>query len=434
MDVEKALLSKSVQEKTLLPVLDAKITYDFFIDEEHREIFMWMLRHREDYGVDPGIEALGHEYPNFKLAKVEEPWEYYIHEMRDQRRSELLQTAIQDTREPLEEGDTQAAANLLGAALEKLHTDTNVASDEDWSDTGKKRLLHYNNLAANRGQLLGVTTGFPSLDLATSGLQKEQLITFVGQPKSGKSAFLMLMAIAANESAHKTMSITFEMSNQEQAARHDAFRAHISYNRVVNGNLTREEQERLKQMVRRTSSMRSMVSIHDPSSATTVSAISAKVAQHQPDILFVDGVYLMEAEIPDVTAGSALALISITRGLKKLAQRHQIPVVCSTQVLERRFNKTSGTTLGSIGYTSSFGQDSDLVLAAEPEDKEVPHERKVRIVAGRNTSYKEIRVRWDWERGEFPEIGQGEGDTEGFEGDGEDENLNVKKRAKTSRK
>ena len=127
-------------------------------------------------------------------------------------------------------------------------------------------------------------------------------------------------------------------------------------------------------------------------------ALMAKAEQLNPDILFVDGVYLM---IDQVTGESNTpqALTNITRGLKRVAQKLNIPIVISTQTLLWKM-KGGKVSADSIGYSSSFFQDSDVILGLEPveEDDEI---RLLKVVQARNCPPSETSITWRWDTGCF---------------------------------
>ena len=93
------------------------------------------------------------------------------------------------------------------------------------------------------------------------------------------------------------------------------------------------------------------------------------------------------------------ALTSITRGLKRMAQRMNIPVVITTQTLLWKM-KGGKVSADSIGYSSSFFQDSDVILGLEevPDDDE---SRNLRVVASRNCGPEEANLIWRWDTGCF---------------------------------
>lgn len=139
----------------------------------------------------------------------------------------------------------------------------------------------------------------------------------------------------------------------------------------------------------------------DISATTTVSGLSAKIEEHEPDIVFVDGVYLMENEI-GAQPGSPQAYTAISRGLKRLAQRIDKPLVATTQALVGKMDKQGSVTINSLGWTSAWAQDADLILGVE-RISDSPLLR-LRVVAGRNVPPAEINVGCNWEESLFQEV------------------------------
>jgi hypothetical protein len=69
-------------------------------------------------------------------------------------------------------------------------------------------------------------------------------------------------------------------------------------------------------------------------------------------------------------------------------------------------SRKHGVTTQSIGYSSSFGQDSDVLVGVENTDDDVIS--KVKILDGRNVRKLEFYVKWDWDHGVFEELEPGE--------------------------
>jgi replicative DNA helicase len=106
--------------------------------------------------------------------------------------------------------------------------------------------------------------------------------------------------------------------------------------------------------------------------------------------------------------GSPQALTNITRSLKRLAQRFDIPVVSTTQVLSWKLNnkKTRAVTADAIGYTSSFAQDADLILGVE-RNPDIDDQAIIRVVSARSAPTGEVHIKWDWATMEFEEVFDG---------------------------
>ena len=399
-------------------MLEGRVRPTFFTDDHHQAVYLWMLRFHESYGTSPTRDALKQEFPSYQLVATPEPYEYYVDQLRHQRDYANAIEMMEGSREHIKNNDPRSVFKHLSASLERVYAEVEVLTDEDFTQTTEERLSYYDSLKDQPG-LRGIPTGFPTMDRVTSGLQKEQLITIIGVQKAGKSAILMLMMIAAHKAAYRPLFVTFEMTNAEQAARHDAMRAGISYDRLTQGKLKPSERTRLLRMMKEMEAMPPMLVVHDPSSTTTVSALASKINQYKPDVLFVDGTYLMDPELPGLEANTPQGLTSITRSMKRLAQRAKLPIVQTTQALTWKYKPRRGLTLDSIGYTSSFGQDSDVIFGVEevPEDK---NQVVLRIVAARNTGKEKIRISWNWDEGSMYEVDAGQ---YGGDDDGEDDDL-----------
>ena len=148
----------------------------------------------------------------------------------------------------------------------------------------------------------------------------------------------------------------------------------------------------------------------------TVSGIQAKIQELEPDVVIVDGAYMMQSEDDRFEPGSAQAITSISRGLKRLAQSTKIPIVVTTQASQTR--SKGGLHMGSAMYSQSWAQDADILLGVEriqpttpggsDEENEVvtagPVQVKFRVIECRSGPRKNVILEWDWSEGSVEEI------------------------------
>jgi replicative DNA helicase len=246
-----------------------------------------------------------------------------------------------------------------------------------------------------------------------SGLQAQQLITLVGLPKSGKSTMVLRMAINAWMSGKVPLFVGFEMSNHEQEARFDAMVAGVDHQKLLTGRLTDEELDALEDVLRKRKSMEPFYLSSDITSSQTVSGLAGKVEQYKPDLLIVDGVYMMFDEVTG-EQNTPQALTNITRSMKRLAQSQQIPIMQTTQALNWKVSKKKGLQSDAIGYSSSFLQDSDVVFGVESIE-DVNDLKKVSVLDARSAPRMAVNIRWDWSTGTFTEEGEAEFGDDGGE-------------------
>jgi replicative DNA helicase len=402
-DNEVRLLSRAIRTRDISVLLEAGVQDDWFFVEENKAVWRFIRQHWTKYQEVPtGVTVLDN-FPTYRLLAVEDNVDYLLDQLIEYRKRQSTISVVQDASEAIASGDHNAAIAVLGQGVAKL-LDEGVkdSNDLDLTHEATKRFDEYLNVKTRPNGLLGIATGFKTIDQATAGLQPGQLITIIAPPKTGKSVLALQVAVNVHNDGYVPLFQSFEMNNIEQQHRHDAMRAHIAHSRLIRGGLTKEEEARYKKTLEDMESMHKFY-LTDAVSAMTVTGLSAKIDKLRPDIAFVDGVYLMLDEITG-EQNSPQALTNITRGLKQLAMAKKIPIVISTQVLLWKMKKRQ-VSADAIGYSSSFYQDSDVILGLQKQDEEDDTSRELRIVASRNCGPASSDLLWDWEEGKFEEYG-----------------------------
>jgi replicative DNA helicase len=223
------------------------------------------------------------------------------------------------------------------------------------------------------------------------------------------------MARAAHLNGLSPLFIGFEMSNREQGERMDASRAGVSLSRLRNGNLTKDEWEKLERSIIDLSQMHSFHFSADRGRTMTISGVAAKIEQYRPPVVFLDGVYMMEDEEGEPRM-TPRALSNLTQGFKRLAQTFKIPIVISTQGLEWKADKGKGMSRKTVGYSSSFLTDSDALIGVEISQDD-PDIQILKILASRTAQPQDFYVRRNWDQGGFEELDYNPFETDGPGGD-----------------
>jgi replicative DNA helicase len=150
---------------------------------------------------------------------------------------------ILDAQQAISQGDHQTALQTMSAAVQTiLNDDTRDSNDVNLSKDPMERYDEYLSIKTRPNGLLGISTGFRTIDSITAGLLKQQLWTIVAPPKTGKSVLAMQMALTAQDENLRVMFQSFEMTAREMKTRYDAMRAHISHARYIRGALNPDEE------------------------------------------------------------------------------------------------------------------------------------------------------------------------------------------------
>jgi replicative DNA helicase len=396
---EERLLSKAIRNRDIKPLIEYGVQEDWFFNDLNRQVWKFISKHSEKYGEVPTAVTVKENFPTYTLHAVEDNIEYLLDQLVEYRKRQKTIDTLLEAQQSVQQGDHNAAIQTMSSAVQSLLNDnTRESNDENLSENPLQRYDEYLSIKTRPNGLLGISTGFKTIDDITAGLLSQQLWTIVAPPKTGKSVLAMQMAIRAQDENLKVMFQSFEMTAREMKTRYDAMRAHISHGRLIRGALRTEEEKRYMDHL---SELRQEFWMPDNIAARTITGLSAKIEKFKPDIVFVDGMYLMMDEETGETE-SERSLRSLTRNMKRVAQRYDVPVVVSTQALRSKM-RGGKVTADSIGYTSSFLQDSDIVLALQRQDEEDDSSRSLTVAASRISGMGSTDLMWDWEEGRFEE-------------------------------
>ncbi len=402
MSTEAKLLSAAIEVRDLSPLFERNVQDSWFTDEEDKQVWTYLRTHFSKYGECPSPEVVLQNFPNYSLLPLTDSIDFLLDDLVDKRRKLSITGTVREAAELIQAKDHEAALLALQSGVLSLDqeglsktSDVNLVQNTDirWEDYQFRK---------NNPGLIGIATGFPTIDVVTNGLQNGQLIVIVATPKTGKSTLALQIAGNVHEQGLSPMFQSFEMTNREQQNRYDAMRSKVSHNRLIAGTLTEEEEVRYKSTLETMKNETTNFWLVDSAHGLTVSSIHSKVQTLQPDVVFIDGVYLMMDEQTG-ESNTPQSLTNITRSLKRLAQKVNKPVIITTQALNWKTKKGKVST-DSIGYSSSFLQDADVVFGLEREDELVDDTRILKVMAARNSGNVEAPMIWDWNSGLFREM------------------------------
>lgn len=407
MDAEHQTLCAVLAAGSTRALTDAGITPEHFPTPVHRRLYEAILSHQARYGAVPAPETLADRFPDYTWDKPPEPIAVYLDRLCANRERAILERGLVEAVEAVDTGALENAKNTLGTMLRTLAVTRRTRGQVNLPPTADKRTTQYRAYGQNIEGLRGIPTGFPSIDRATLGLQPGQLIVLGGLPKGGKSTVLASIARHAHAHAYAhgaelvPLVYTIEMGEYEFAERIDAQIAGIDLHKLRAGQLNQAEWLRLERALAAFAAMSDFHIVKGIAQQATITDIAAHVERHRPDLLCVDGVYLMRDELTG-DVGTPQALTSLTQSFKALADTWQIPVVITSQLLRSKVDRKRGADGGSFGWSSSFEMDADVAIVLD--ETEVDQYKRLKIVASRNSANLAVYLRWDWSTATFEEI------------------------------
>lgn len=87
-----------------------------------------------------------------------------------------------------------------------------------------------------------------------------------------------------------------------------------------------------------------------------VQGIRRKIKDHEPDLLCVDGIYLMRDDRQNVRSLKWINQSQISQDLREVAQDENLPLVVTSQA-KRESEERKGRSIANVSYSDSVGQD-----------------------------------------------------------------------------
>lgn len=244
-----------------------------------------------------------------------------------------------------------------------------------------------------------ITTGWSALDqLLGGGLEAGNLVLIGARPSMGKSAFALQMAQHMARTHGPVLFQSCEMSEVEVTRREVA--------QVAQANSRALQPEHVSQAISRACPLALYT---DNNGVDDLAAMTATFHAQHPDMaaVFVDYLGLLQCGGAEQNAESELSYIS--RSLKRLAERHGIPVVAVHQLnrgVEARVDKRP--QLSDLRGSGAIEQDANIVMflfrpgyyAGRPEDPEA----QVRVAKARDGATYTVQLHWKPETVTFHEL------------------------------
>ena len=383
-NLEMALLTRVIDDKDYNTLDKAQITEEFFGSPEAREIYRYL---REVYrdpitnGQVPSRDAVRMRYPQFYPIEAPDTVAVLAQELRREKVRIDMLTLAQDIAQRAELNPMEAMATLRAEAA-RISALAEVGQDLSMSGAFNMLLDRY-EAVQDSGGLLGIPTPWHVLNEETQGMQPGQFWVLFGRPKSMKTWVACYMAVHAYINSRKRVLLyTREMSPELMAMRTAALIARVDYRAYKNGKLQPELKHRmftmLQELIEDEKSAGAM-GIHQPCFTIVsdrnaggqggggVGWLRSKIREMQPDLVVVDGMYLMKDDRTNQRSVDWKQIAHISQDLKLTAQEFNVPLLGVTQA-NRASDKSKGEDLTELAYADALGQDADAVMRVSRRD------------------------------------------------------------------
>jgi len=381
-NIEKTILSSILYNPKILDELFYELpNSNFFYDSNHKKIYSIML---DLYKND---EPIDEEFIKKYLGSDKRFDENSIVEIMSVSALEDYMSRIKELKELAFRREVVSLSTKMFKVARDETQDRNLIEDFIQKDlfsivsqdnnkgffTAKEAMneaLSYLEILKQRGNniLTGVTTGFHSLNVKTTGFNQGDLIIIAARPAMGKTSIALNMILSNIEDNSGVVFFSLEMPVEQLSLRLISMKTSIALQKLRIGDIDDEEWSRVSDAM---NELEDKTLIIDDNTSTTIGSIKTKARRlkmQYPEIKLIVIDYLQLIQSAQ-NRDRHLEVSEISRGLKTLARELKVPIIALSQLnreLEKRNNKRP--MISDLRESGSIEQDADIIMFVHRED------------------------------------------------------------------
>ncbi len=377
--IEHQLICKIIETNDFHTVEKLKIDESYFLTDPHvisqpREAFKFFREHyhnEQTFGSLPSWQILLTRVPGFQWTPSWDTLPTLCLELRRLKmRAQIINLADELGRRA--EVDPMQALNIVREAAASLVAQHELSSDVLISQAYEKLYQDYQLVSSGQG-ILGIPWPWDILNEDTQGIQDEQFIVIYARPKSMKTWLAMYVACCAYLRGQRVLIYSLEMSPIQIQRRCAAILCQVDYEKFKNGKLDPATHDRVwqtlywlgEQETRNTNAYghsAALLATQPQGEASGVASLQAKIREFSPDLVIVDGMYLMRDDRKKVRTIDWKSVSHISQDMKQTARMFQIPVIGVTQANRGADKDPKKADLVELAYSDALAQDCDLCI------------------------------------------------------------------------
>jgi len=380
------LKSVMAQNLPFSEIVEAGID-DTFLEGAEIEAYNFVKTFKYKHDKYPKFDTVTAEVPTISFSGLpEEPVEYWASELKVRKQFWILSKIKDRLTSLLQKNKVAEAAKELKLVNDDLLRVNQEFTVSDLADLQEKVIDRHDVVQRTAG-ISGVPYGFPILDEITGGQQEADFNVIIGQTGSCKSYFCIWAAKAAHSQGKNVMVISPEMPPEQVARRTLAMQLEVPDGSIRKGRLSCFAIEKARRIIKEPISIEgetqdNWFKILPSGLYSDVNQVISVASEYKPDLLVVDGFYLLKNGKLRTTSSWAEDE-SVIFLLKNFAINSNMPILASTQYNRAKPGKLEGArgTQGTEQVASNF-----LSLEFEsPADRESQQPIQTRVLKSKKS-------------------------------------------------
>jgi replicative DNA helicase len=373
--IELEIISNIVDQRSMREAKKLGLDTGQFRTPEGKEVFTWLW---EEYhkvgqlGEVPTKQRLLRKFPTFEYATSKNSIPALVEELGAVYLEKDTANIIDQLATLLEDGFD--SKTIIVEALNKFRElqVESIANDGSFLHNKAAKLRDRYVARQTSGGITGIPYPYAPLNKMTGGMCNGDLVYIYGRPGMMKSWLLCVLAAEAHKAKRRTMIYTKEVADETLMERIISVLLKLDYRKYREGALSTEQSgvffdfldtmEDLQEDWETEYPGMFFITDQGVKKPRTVENIVAIAERVRPEILFIDGMYLLSPSERRKNMAEHERIKSISRALKNAAQQLGIPIITTSQANREGKRSISVNDTEDAAFSDAVGQDADVML------------------------------------------------------------------------
>lgn len=363
------------------------------IFRDNRSEVSWVYSYRDRFGRYPSVAAFKKRFRSVELPRTRESVETAVQAILDSDLFNQVTGTVNKAKEMYSGGRpiNEVAGYIRETAAKWRTYDANYI-DYNSKDSGLV-FKRYSARVTQRieGKFL-VPSPWPALNELIAYSEPGEHNIMASRTSIGKTWILLMMAEHYRKIGLRVLVITKEMPTYQLAERYECLTYKLDYESFRKANLKPEDLARWKKLRRKFPREGIIISGQETLEGVGFSHITTKIQQHRPDVLLVDGAYLIWPEGFKYSGNMVDRFTMISNTMKRICKYFSLIGWSVIQIKREAENKEGDTdaSLKDIYGADVWAQDSDnVVLISGKRGSPI---RKIKLAKGRESNVGEFNI------------------------------------------
>lgn len=392
-----AAVSQHGSSETLREVFE-----ELFIEGEEREVYSYMVRHRRRYQEIPTIRVI-EDHTSVELPEPEASTTYLLDQLYDRMMYNAVREPFHSLRQSLSLADADGIRGHVSDLRRAVQRSSRVTASgvSTIGDMGEQLLSQY-EVRANALGLVGISTGWDYLDNESGGYQNGDFVALVARTSIGKTWLLAYQAYKAYLQGRSVLFVSTEMTKAQIASRIVCMKAGIDPSMVKRGLLCHWSRQRYREAASGFEDP-DRIGIYAGNIGRSTDDVDTLIEEHNPDIIFIDGFYLLKPTSAGRGAGRFEKVYYVTDEIRNISLGRNRPIVVTTQFNREAGAKGKSGSLETIAYADAIATHTTMAISAK-ESELSPVVREMSLLKGREGEKGSWAIKYGFRPPDFSQL------------------------------